>query len=168
MNGRSEAIRRLILLIALVAFLVLSGLALKKSLFDNAKETASQIYERTGGVLGEPKSGAETINVLIADDDAKRTLGLGGRKSLPDDSVMLFIFPKPDSYGIWMKDMKFPIDIFWLDENFSVIDEKINVATSTYPEIFYPNSKASFVLEGNAGFAEKRGIRVGSVLKFLK
>lgn len=168
MNGRSEAIRRLILLTALVLFLVFSGLALKKSLFDNAKETANQIYERTGGVIGEPKTVPETINVLIADTDAKRMLGLGARESLPESSVMLFIFPKPDAYGIWMKDMNFPIDIFWLDDNFSVIDQKTNVATSTYPEIFYPSAKVSFVLEGNAGFAEKRGIRVGSVLKFLK
>src|SRR3989344_253922 len=103
MNGRSEAWRRLILLFTLVLFLIVSGLALKKSLFDNAKETASEIYERTGGLIGEAKLPAEALNIIIADTDEKRILGLGNRETLSENSLMLFSFPKPDVYGIWMK-----------------------------------------------------------------
>ena len=35
---------------------------------------------------------------------------------------MLFIFSQPDFYPFWMKDMKFPIDIIWLDENLQIIN----------------------------------------------
>lgn len=168
MNGRSEALRRLILLLGLVIFLVSSGWILKISLFDDARETASELYQRTNGAIGEPKILEKSINVILADTEEKRILGLSGRDSLAEDSVMLFIFSQSDFHGIWMKEMKFPIDIFWLDENFVVIDEKISVVPETYPKIFYPKVKARYVLEGNADFAKNMGIEIGSILKFLK
>ncbi len=41
--------------------------------------------------------------------------GLSGRDSLPTDYGMLFVFPKSDIYEFWMKDMKFPLDIIWIN-----------------------------------------------------
>ena len=41
--------------------------------------------------------------------------GLSGRASLPTDHGMLFVFSKSDIYEFWMKDMKFPLDIIWIN-----------------------------------------------------
>jgi uncharacterized membrane protein (UPF0127 family) len=104
------------------------------------------------------------INLIIVETEQLRTTGLGGREFLPDNTAMLFTFDKPDFYGIWMKDMKISIDIFWLDEEGRIISLEENVSPNTYPKIFTPVGKSSFVLETNANFAKKNNLSVGKVL----
>ena len=104
------------------------------------------------------------MNVEIADTSERRTLGLGGRDTIGDDEGMLFVFPKSDFYGFWMKDMRFPLDIVWLDEDFKVVYVKENVSPNTYPEIFFPQTKAVYVLEMKGNRAENSGVVLGSVL----
>lgn len=105
-----------------------------------------------------------TISLITAYTEAEHELGLGGRDSLPRDSGMLFIFKRPDTYAFWMKNMKFPIDIIWLDENYIVVDMKENVDPSTYPEEFVPQKKSLYVLEANAHFVEKNSLKIGDTL----
>src|SRR3989338_4725278 len=122
--------------------------------------------------------GKTVIFVELADTEEARTLGLGGREEIAPDAGMLFVFSKPDTHGIWMKDMLFPLDILWLNEwkpqtdaertmNYAegriylvVVGIKETVTPETYPEIFSPNTKASFVLEINRGAAKRSGIAV--------
>lgn len=47
--------------------------------------------------------------------------GLSGRTWLHSGTGMLFIFPVLAVQGMWMPDMRFPLDIVWLDENLSVV-----------------------------------------------
>ncbi len=63
-----------------------------------------------------------------------------------------------------MKDMKFPIDIVWLDGQGKILNIKPNVSPSTYPDIFFPTENNLFVLEFNAGFAEKNHLVIGKIL----
>lgn len=91
--------------------------------------------------------------------------GLSGKEVLPPDQGMFFVFTEPNRYGFWMKEMNFPIDIAWIDANKKIIYIKSNVATSTYPEIFYPESEALYVLETNSGFLDRNGIQVGQTLE---
>lgn len=53
--------------------------------------------------------------------ESKRVKGLSGKKCIPDDVAMLFVFDKPDTYGFWMKDMNFSIDMIWLDGDKKVV-----------------------------------------------
>jgi uncharacterized membrane protein (UPF0127 family) len=107
-------------------------------------------------------------SVLIADTPALRELGLSSRDSLPEESGMLFVFEQPDTYNFWMKDMKFPIDIIWLDDSFKVLHVEKEVSPETYPKTFGPQAKSSFVLEVNAKIAKKNNYTEGSTLDFLK
>lgn len=102
-----------------------------------------------------------TLNVEYARTDAERVLGLSGRESMPENQGLLFIFDTPNIYNFWMKDMNFPIDIIWIDENWRVIGITEDIKPETFPETFSPESPAEFVLEVNAGVASKIGIRVG-------
>jgi uncharacterized membrane protein (UPF0127 family) len=119
----------------------------------------------------EPKEptltiGDKSIYLIIADSDEERELGLGNRESLPENEAMLFVFEKPDKYAFWMKDMKFPIDIIWLDQEFKIVHIAYDVQVESYPEfIFEPPQESLYVLETVAGFAQKNGLKVGDRLE---
>jgi len=56
------------------------------------------------------------FSVSIADDEAERIKGLAGVASLGPQEGKLFDFDTEEKWGIWMKGMKIPIDIIWLNE----------------------------------------------------
>lgn len=116
----------------------------------------------------EPSFAGVSLNIELATTSAARAQGLGGRASLPEDGAMLFVFPHDERWGFWMKDMLIPLDIFWLNAQGQVISMAPDVATSTYPAVFYPSAPARYVLETNAGFAERHGIATGTPLLLQK
>jgi len=64
-----------------------------------------------------------------------------------------------------MKDTLVPLDIFWLDSKGQVVSMAHNVATSSYPDVFYPTAPARYVLETVAGFAVAHAIATGTPLR---
>lgn len=63
----------------------------------------------------------QTFAVSVADTPSERSLGLSGKSALENDEGMLFVFRENGRYGFWMKDMKFSIDIVWIDENRRIV-----------------------------------------------
>lgn len=112
------------------------------------------------------KHGKSTLNLEIADSDKERELGLSGRESLASTTGLLFVFETPGRYGFWMKDMKFPIDMAWIDESKRVVYIENNVRPDTFPKVFTPTSTAQYVLETNAGFFEQSKIKIGDIVEF--
>ena len=129
------------------------------SLFSNLNNA---IYDQSASLILPDKQ----ISLIVVNNSESRVRGLSGTESLSENSAMLFVFDEPDKYGIWMKDMKFPIDIFWLDENKKIIYVEQDVSPLTYPKVFTPSGKSLYVVETNAGFAEKNNLKVGNVLNF--
>ena len=101
------------------------------------------------------------LRLEIADSPTERTQGLSDRPSLPDDSGMLFIFDEPGYYSFWMKNMLFPIDIIWLDENWRIVKIDENILPETYPALLDPPSPVKYVLEINAGKARELELELG-------
>lgn len=108
--------------------------------------------------------GGASLRIEYATTEAARERGLGGRASIPQDYGMLFVFPRDDYYGFWMKDTLIPLDMFWLDNKGQVISIAQDVATSTYPDVFYPSAPARYVLETAAGFARAHAVATGTPL----
>ncbi len=108
----------------------------------------------------------DKISLIIADTEEERDKGLGDRESMPDNTAMLFVFDVSDTYAFWMKDMKFPIDIVWLDENKRVVHIVESAMPESYPENFIPPDNSLYVIELNAGLVSKYGIKVGNILNF--
>lgn len=102
----------------------------------------------------------------VADTPESRTKGLSDRATLPPRAGMLFVADKPDYVGIWMKEMKFPIDILWI-KNGIVVDLEEAVppprpGTSDGELIVYhPDVPADFVLEVVSGFSRSHDIHIG-------
>jgi uncharacterized membrane protein (UPF0127 family) len=109
------------------------------------------------------------LSLMIAKDEKARMKGLSNRRSLNENTGMLFVFEKKDIYGFWMKNMNFPLDIIYLDGN-KVIDIKKNVPQaekdSENPPVYRPKKPANYVLEVNAGVADKLKITEGTTITF--
>ena len=108
------------------------------------------------------------IQVEVANTKASRELGLSGRPSMGDDEGLLFVFDKPGKYGFWMKDMNFQLDLIWINQNGLVVDIERKLTPDSYPETFINEVDASYVLEINAGLAEKFGLYIGSKVKIVE
>lgn len=110
--------------------------------------------------------GSTTISVDIADTEAKQVQGLSGRTGLAENSGMLFVFETSAQWGIWMKDMNFPLDIIWLDKEFKIISVKENATPDSSPEVFKPSRPALYVLEVPAYYISSHNIKIGERATF--
>ena len=108
--------------------------------------------------------GEEVITLDIADTPESRRQGLSGRESLDEDKGLLFVMERPSIYGFWMKDMNFPIDILWLDRKLKVVHIETAVSPNSYPRVYRPTEPALYVIEVNAGKANKLGVNLGEKL----
>ena len=95
--------------------------------------------------------------VMTSDADMAR--GLSGRDSIGSNNAMVFDFAKSSNQCFWMKDMKFPIDMVWVDEVGKVTATERNVQPSTYPENFCHTGKK--VIEFAAGTADRLPLYIG-------
>ena len=111
--------------------------------------------------------GQAQVKAFVANTGPLRQRGLGGRDDISNDEAMLFIFGNSALHGIGMKDMRFPIDIFWIDETLRIVFIKESVLPSSYPEVFAPNVPVKYVLETRAGFARENNVKIGTSV-FLK
>jgi uncharacterized membrane protein (UPF0127 family) len=112
------------------------------------------------------KAGNNYIEAEVPQNDQQKATGLGGRSCIGSEQGMLFVFDKEGSYDFWMKDMKFSIDIVWLNEDKTVIDVAPNVSPATYPKTFTSKKPAKYVLELQTGKAQQLDITQGSPLQF--
>lgn len=99
--------------------------------------------------------------VEVAQTDAQKSLGLSDREGLNQNAGMLFVFNKPSRQYFWMKDMKFPIDIIWIDENKKIVGNVMNAKPEDYPEAYPSPQNVAYVLEISSGAVKKLGIKIG-------
>lgn len=108
-----------------------------------------------------------TVELAVTPKEQQK--GLGFRDSLDTDTGMFFVYQTAQTYGFWMKGMRFPIDIIWIrDQNIVDISKNVPVATESSLPTYSPKVPANKVLEVNAGIAEKLGIQVGDTVKILR
>jgi len=106
-------------------------------------------------------AGRVTLTVELARTVEEQVRGLSGRPGLKPGHGMLFVYDRPHPVSIWMKDMRFPLDIIWIRAGRIVAIEKhAPPLTSAGPERVY-TATADLVLEVPAGFADRQKIRVG-------
>ncbi len=109
------------------------------------------------------------ISLLLAKSDQDRIKGLSGHKKLDNNQGMLFVWDKKGVYPFWMKNMLFSIDIIYIDDNTVVYVVQNAPAPSGQTQIltiYKPDQPANYVLEVNAGTAQKLGIKKGTKVTF--
>ena len=108
------------------------------------------------------------LSVELAVTRKEMERGLQRRASLDPRKGMLFIFPREGPYSFWMKDTLIPLDMIWLDESRKVvyIAHQVQPCRSDPCPSYTPSSKALYVLEINAGYAQKLDIHEGDEARF--
>jgi len=93
--------------------------------------------------------------------------GLSDRPSMPKGTGLLFVFPELALQSMWMKGMRFPLDVVWLDENLEVSHINYGAAPCIECPSYSSTYKAAYAIELNAGDAAAYGFRVGVGLKVV-
>lgn len=104
------------------------------------------------------------VRLEQAASSARREKGLSGRESLASREGMIFIFDEADEQCMWMKGMKFNIDMLWIDENNKVIKIVRDVSPDTYPDSFCAGS-SKYVIELGSGMAASLGVNIGDLVQ---
>ena len=110
--------------------------------------------------------------VLVADiaaTDEQMTRGLSVKDSLDENEAMLFVFDEEAEHTFVMKNMKFPIDIIWIDADKTVVHIEHNLqpcSSALFCPTYKPNDDSLYVLETIAGFAERHDIVKGTMVEF--
>lgn len=116
------------------------------------------------------KIAGQTLKVELAKTPLAWKKGLSGRDNLKENRGMLFVFSENKRHAIWMKDMKFPIDIIWIKAG-QVVDIAQNVPAAApgdiNPPVYLPREEAGGVLEVNAGFVERYNLKIGDKIEKL-
>jgi YVTN family beta-propeller protein len=115
----------------------------------------------------ENASTTQDVYVDIADDSEERSRGLMFKKSLEWNNGMLFVFENEKVRSFWMKNTYVPLDMIFVDSNFTIVDIERNARPcieNDSCQIYDSDYPAKFVLEVNAGFVEKNDISIGDRL----
>ncbi len=109
------------------------------------------------------------ITAELAVTAAQRAQGLMFRDRIDADQGMLFIFDREELNSFWMLNMKFAIDILWLDRNRRVVHIEASVPPCPKePCPSYPTpSPAMYVLELQNGAAAAHKIKLGERMDFI-
>ena len=108
------------------------------------------------------KAGNQKFIVERAITREQQRRGLMDRESMHASRGLLMIFDRDKRTPIWMKNMRFPIDVVWLSSDGLVVDLKtLPVCKESPCKVYYPVGPARFVLEVGAGlFPLNRGDKV--------
>ena len=113
-----------------------------------------------------PDGFAVTSELAVTDEE--RQQGLMFREKLNPDQGMLFLFEEEGVHAFWMKNMRFAIDILWLDKDKRIvhIEPKVPPCPAEPCPSYDPGAKAMYVLELESGAAEKHGLTLHGRLDF--
>jgi hypothetical protein len=104
------------------------------------------------------------VEASVADSLSERIQGLSGTPYLPASVVKLFSFGAPGSHAIWMKDMKYALDVLWVDEEGKIVHLEENITPATFPQSFGSPVPAWYVIEAVAGFVDMHNVTVGQTV----
>lgn len=105
-------------------------------------------------------AGTGNLEVEVASNKAQRSLGLMNRASMPESRGMLFVYPAPAYFCMWMKNTKIPLSVAFIDAQGQVINiEDMAPQTETN---HCTQRNATYALEANRGWFAKHGVSAGS------
>ncbi|WP_298473000.1 DUF192 domain-containing protein [uncultured Maribacter sp.] len=107
------------------------------------------------------------MDIEIAESDYETQTGLMYREGMKENQGMLFIFPDVAVHSFYMKNTEFPLDIIYIDENLRIASFQEN-AKPFNEEGLSSLVPVKYVLEVNAGLAEKWILEVGDKVEYSK
>ncbi len=154
-----------LILIAIAAIVVIYIIANYFS--GNPKTDEEYVFKKQGELTflnpdGQPIT---KINIQIANTEFDRQLGLMFRKSMEENQGMLFIFPEARVQSFWMRNTLISLDMIFIDVNKKIITIHKNTKVMS-DQSYASTGPAKYVLEVDAGFADKNNIKVGDTIEW--
>ncbi|MEO5699417.1 MAG: DUF192 domain-containing protein [Casimicrobiaceae bacterium] len=104
--------------------------------------------------IGEHRIAAE-----VATTPEQRSTGLMNRFSLRPDTGMIFVFPRAEPQGFWMKNTYVPLSIAFIDGEGRIVNiEDMTPLTET---THWSRGPAQFALEMRKGWFREHGVGAG-------
>ena len=108
-----------------------------------------------------------SLDIEIAESEFETQTGLMYRDAMEDEQGMLFIFPTEGMHSFYMKNTRIPLDILFIDGDFSVASIRANAQPMDESSLS-SRVPVRYVLEVNAGLVGRMGIQVGDSVAFSK
>ena len=139
----------------LAAFFLLAALAPGEALvrFDSSSLTI------------DTAKGPQRFAIELALTPEQQQQGLMFRRTMAADAGMLFIFPKTQPAGFWMKNTLIPLDMLFISEDGHIADlheRAVPLSQATIPS----KVPVKAVLELNGGTVARLGIKIGDVVRY--
>jgi len=108
----------------------------------------------------------EFVIAELALSAEQRSRGLMFRDGIGVDKGMLFIFEEEATHSFWMKNVKFPIDILWLDREKRIVHmaKQVPPCKKDPCPTYTPIRPAVYVLELSAGKSDQMSLKPGNRL----
>jgi uncharacterized membrane protein (UPF0127 family) len=116
--------------------------------------------------LSPPGESAVTVEVEVVDTPESRQRGLMFRKQLAPMSGMLFLFERPEQHTFWMHNTLVPLDMVFIKSDWTVLGVVENATPLTDAPRSVPG-ESQYVLEVNAGFSRRYGLRAGTTVRYV-
>lgn len=107
----------------------------------------------------ELNAGMHRIDAEVAATDEARMTGLMRRSAMEETRGMVFVYERPGSHCMWMKNTQLPLSVAFLDEAGVILNiEDMEPETEDSHCSARP---ARYALEMNRGWFKRRGIKPG-------
>jgi len=160
-------VKKIVLLLPIIAISIIIGLL---GLLFIPSEIKNKNLDFSKGTI---KIDEKIMNVELADSESERQRWLTFRNErLGPDSGLLLIYDNPDLYSLWLLNIRYPLDLIWLDqfgdvvyikENANPCDNILDASVCTFKNTI----PAKFVLTTDSGFVSKNNITSNSRLELL-
>lgn len=149
----------------LISIIFLSGCGRIKSIGEKFKSERPQKLVKQELIV-QTKAGEAEFDVQIADEPVERAKGYMFRKKISDDEGMWFVFGEDAPIKFWMRNVKFSLDLIFVDKNFVVkeIIPDVPPCEQDPCETYGPTDPVRYVLEIKGGLASEKGIQLGDTV----
>jgi uncharacterized membrane protein (UPF0127 family) len=107
------------------------------------------------------------LDIEIADTDYERETGLMYRSSMAPKQGMLFVFDDVSMHYFYMKNTEIPLDLIFVDNQMSIASFQKN-AQPMNENSLTSKVPVRYVLEVNAGMADKWSLELGDSISYEK
>ena len=124
-------------------------------------ESNRPVFKQIVCFINVNKNNPQELSLDLADNEQKRSYGLMNREDMRPNSGMLFIWKDSQIRNFWMKNTRFNIDLFYLNNQGEIIEIYKNAKAFDETNI-KSKEKVKYVLEMNAG---EQNFKIGNKLK---
>ena len=165
LNDKNQKPRRhmhISISVAVLAIALIIIFVPKKTAPDTSVQHIAPMFKKQGEctITNRNDKPIISLDIEIADNDSKREVGMMGRAVMDEHQGMLFLLEEEQMASFWMKNCILSLDMIFINKTGEIVTICKN--TTPFSEQTYSSTAMTlFVLEVNAGFADKHGIKEG-------